>query len=183
MKQKSAFRSAPALRRFGEGGLFRSRAWVAFLLCAAAFSIATRTLLGFFHAETPPSIFKRSLTFEDRVTYQHAIEEVYWRHRIWPKENPVPKPSLDAVMPQTQLEKKVEDYLRKSQALEDYWQRPITSEQLQAVKGKRPAGATVSDKGQTSRLQGKFAQDLCQLLLVTWQPEKDFGQILAHVRA
>src|SRR4029077_13011189 len=29
-------------------------------------------------------------------------------------------------------EKKVADYLRKSQALEDYWQRPITAEQLQA---------------------------------------------------
>ena len=35
-------------------------------------------------------------------------------------------------MSQTQLEKKVSDYLRKSQALEDYWQRPITAEQLQA---------------------------------------------------
>ena len=32
---------------------------------------------------------------------------------------------------QAQLEKKVADYLRKSQALEDYWQRPITAEQLQ----------------------------------------------------
>ncbi len=35
-------------------------------------------------------------------------------------------------MSQAQLEKKVTDYLRKSQALEDYWQRPITAEQLQA---------------------------------------------------
>ena len=35
-------------------------------------------------------------------------------------------------MSQAQLEKKVADYLRKSQALEDYWQRPITAEQLQA---------------------------------------------------
>ena len=64
----------------------------------------------------------QTLTFADRVAYQRAIEEVYWRHRIWPKENPDPKPSLDAVMPQAQLEKKVEDYL----------QRPITAEQLQA---------------------------------------------------
>src|SRR4029077_4481519 len=31
-----------------------------------------------------------------------------------------------------QLEKKVMDYLRNSQALEDYWQRPLTAEQLQA---------------------------------------------------
>ena len=35
-------------------------------------------------------------------------------------------------MSQTQIEKKVEDYLRYSQALEDYWQRPITPDQLQA---------------------------------------------------
>jgi hypothetical protein len=35
-------------------------------------------------------------------------------------------------MSQAQLEKKVTDYLRKSQALEDYWQWPITAEQLQA---------------------------------------------------
>src|SRR5205823_5744317 len=35
-------------------------------------------------------------------------------------------------MSQAQLERKVADYLRKSQALEDYWQRPLTAEQLQA---------------------------------------------------
>ena len=74
----------------------------------------------------------KTLTFAERVAYQRAIEDVYWRHRIWPKERPDPKPSLDAVMSQAQMEKKVEDYLRNSQALEDYWQRPITAEQLQA---------------------------------------------------
>ena len=72
------------------------------------------------------------LTFADRVAYQNAIEEVYWRHRIWPKANPDPKPSLNTVMSQAQMEKKVADYLCNSQALEDYWQRPITAEQLQA---------------------------------------------------
>jgi N-acetylneuraminic acid mutarotase len=71
------------------------------------------------------------LMFAERVAYQRAIEEVYWRHRIWPKENPDPKPSLDTVMSQAELEKKVGEYLRKAQALEDYWQRPITAEELQ----------------------------------------------------
>jgi len=61
-----------------------------------------------------------------------AIEEVCWRHRIWPNERPDPKPSLDAVISQGQLEKKVKSYLRNSEALEDYWQRPNTAEQLQA---------------------------------------------------
>src|SRR5437867_4085455 len=74
----------------------------------------------------------RTLTFADRVAYQRAIEEVYWQHRIWPKANAGPKPSLDKVMSQAQIEEKVEDYLRNSQALEDYWQRPITPDQLQA---------------------------------------------------
>ena len=74
----------------------------------------------------------RSLSFADRVAYQRAIEDIYWRHRIWPDTNVGPKPSLDAVMSQAQLEKKVEDYLRNSQTLENYWQRPITADQLQA---------------------------------------------------
>ena len=72
------------------------------------------------------------LTLAERVAYQRAIEEVYWRHRIWPKENAAPKPSLDQVMSQAQLQRKVEDYLRNSQAMEDYWQRLLTAEQLQA---------------------------------------------------
>jgi hypothetical protein len=35
-------------------------------------------------------------------------------------------------MPSAQLEKKVAEYLRNSQALEDYWKEPLTAEQLQA---------------------------------------------------
>jgi hypothetical protein len=79
-----------------------------------------------------PATQARTLTFADRVAYQRAIEEVYWRHRDWPATDGSAKPSLDQVMPQAQIEKKVEDYLRNSQTLEDYWQRPITPEQLQA---------------------------------------------------
>src|SRR6059058_5536112 len=74
----------------------------------------------------------RTLMFADRVAYQRAIEKVYWRHRIWPAANASPKPPLDKVMSQAQIEGKVEDYLRNSQALEDYWQTPITPDQLQA---------------------------------------------------
>src|SRR4029453_7454753 len=74
----------------------------------------------------------QTLSFADRVTYQRAIEEVYWRHRIWPKERPDSKPSLDAVMSQATIEKKVQDYLRNSELLEQDWSKPITLEQLQA---------------------------------------------------
>jgi hypothetical protein len=97
--------------------------------CAVPFALAQRNVT---KAEAPPNLSQRTLTFEERVSYQRAIEEVYWRHRIWPKERPDPKPSLDAVMSQTQLETKVADYLLNSQALEDYWRQPITVEQLQA---------------------------------------------------
>jgi hypothetical protein len=47
----------------------------------------------------------RMLSFADRVAYQRAIEDVYWRHRIWLNTNPGPKPSLDAVMSQAQEQK------------------------------------------------------------------------------
>ena len=105
----------------------------ALLICAAICSIfVTETLPAFFRSAAPATIPQRTLTFAERVAYQRGIEEVYWRHRIWPKERPDPKPSLDAVMSQAQIERKVHDYLRKSQALQDYWQQPITSEQLQA---------------------------------------------------
>src|SRR5213592_266966 len=88
--------------------------------------------LAFLRAEAPSKVSQRTLTFAERVAHQRAVEDVYWRHRIWPKERPDAKPSLEAVMSQAQLERKVADYLHKSQALEDYWQRPITAEQLQA---------------------------------------------------
>ena len=103
-----------------------------FVFAAAGCLVVSGTLPAFFLPETQIKNSQRTLTFGERVAYQRAIEEVYWRHRIWPKERPDPKPSLEAVMSQAQLEKKVEDYLRKSQALEDYWQRPLTAEQLQA---------------------------------------------------
>src|SRR5207249_7760538 len=108
------------------------RASVILLRCAVASFVLAGSLLGFFCAEAPAKVSYRTLTFAERVSYQRAIEEVYWRHRLWPKERPDPKPSLDAMISQAQLETKVRDYLRNSQALEDYWQRPITAEQLQA---------------------------------------------------
>src|SRR6516165_7043161 len=94
--------------------------------------LAGTLMVAAFRPEAKAKAAHRTLTFADRVAYQRAIEEVYWRHRIWPKENPQPKPSLDVLMSQAQLEKKVAGYLRESQALQDYRQWPITIEQLQA---------------------------------------------------
>ena len=115
-----------------QSAFFNLRILITLLLCAvAACSLVTRPLLAFFRPEASTKDSQRTLTFEERVSYQRAIEEVYWRHRIWPKERPDPKPSLDAVISQTQLERKVEDYLRNSQALEDYGKKSISADQLQ----------------------------------------------------
>src|SRR5436305_8901585 len=127
--------SAVARRSLRESGFLSLRTLVALLFCAAitcSIVIPTRSGLAFLRPEKPSNASQQTLSFEQRVSYQRAIEDVYWRHRIWPKERKDPKPSLDAVMSQAQLEKKVADYLSNSQALEDYWQRPITAEQLQA---------------------------------------------------
>jgi len=83
---------------------------------------------------------RRQLSFAERVDYQRRIEQVYWRHRLWPAENPGPKPALEAVMSPAAIEAKVADYLRQSRALEFYWQRPLTAEQLQAEMERMAAG-------------------------------------------
>jgi hypothetical protein len=130
MRTKSTSPSGPARRSLGKGGFFNLRATI---VCVAAIcSLVTGAAPAFLRPQGKVNGSQRTLSFEERVSYQKAIEEVYWRHRIWPKERPDPKPSLDSVMSNAQLEKKVADYLRNSQALQDYWQRPITAEQLQA---------------------------------------------------
>ena len=112
------------------GYIIRSGAWamflsVAFIAASSAFNSPNKwhksagTTAVYDTAAKSPSQ-PRAVGFAERVAYQQAIEDVYWRHRIWPKENPDPKPTLDAVMSQTQLENKVRGYLRDSLVLEDY---------------------------------------------------------------
>jgi N-acetylneuraminic acid mutarotase len=99
---------------------------------AAACSMVTGTLLAFLRPDVSAEISQRTLTFTERVAYQRAIEEVYWQHRLWPKDNPQPKPPLEAIVSEAQLEKKVEDYLRKSRFVADQRGWPITASELQA---------------------------------------------------
>ena len=82
----------------------------------------------------------RVLSFDERVASQKAIEQVYWNHRIWPTENPGPKPPLAAVMPDAAIRAKVIDYLKKTNALETRWQRPVDAEQLQAELNRMAIG-------------------------------------------
>src|SRR5256714_1374173 len=116
-----------------QSAFFNLRILVTLFLCAvAACALLNRPLLAFLRSETSTNVSQRTLTFAERAAYQRAIEDVYWRHRIWPKENPNPKPSLDAVMSQAQIERKVTDSLRNFQALEDYYHHSVTAEDLQA---------------------------------------------------
>ena len=80
----------------------------------------------------PSTAQQRSLDLNTRIAYQRAIEEVYWQHRIWPNENPGPKPFLDQLLSPDQLQARTEDALRMSNALEKYWHVAISGPQLQA---------------------------------------------------
>jgi hypothetical protein len=163
MKKKSSSSTPPACSGLGETGFLSPRASIALLGAATAFSILTGTLLAFFHPQPASNASQRTLTFEERVSYQKAIEEVYWRHRIWPRdrgERLDHKPSLDAVMSQAQLEKKVTDYLRNSKVLGDYWQRPITAEQLQAEMDRITKHTDRSNRGESTNLDRLAGWDL-----------------------
>src|SRR5438552_3221212 len=116
-------------KKHAQSGFLGSRALIALLVCASA---GCSLLASFLAPATPAKVLHRTLTFEERVTYQRAIEEVYWRHRIWPKENSKSKPPLDAVISQAQLEEKVKDYLRKSELVTAQCGLPITAVELQA---------------------------------------------------
>src|SRR5262245_56350624 len=83
-------------------------------------------LLLSFHAESA------SLSFEDRLAATTALERVYYKYRLWPKENPGKKPAFEELISQQQLREKVELSLLESAALDQYWHRPLTSDQLQA---------------------------------------------------
>ena len=146
MKRKRTAQSAPARRSLDEGGFFNLRTSIAVLLCAlVGCSVLSAPLLGFCSPQASLKVSERTLSFAERVTYQRAIEDVYWRHRIWSEERANRKPPLDSVMPRTQVEKKVADYLRKSQALEDHWQRPVAAEQLQAEMDRMAANSKQPD--------------------------------------
>ena len=81
----------------------------------------------------------RGLDFEARVAAQAAIERVAWGHRIWPADNPDPKPSLGEVMPEAALRTAVETYLLQSRALDQIWGRPIREADLRAEVGRMTA--------------------------------------------
>ncbi|MCC6133735.1 MAG: PKD domain-containing protein, partial [Acidobacteria bacterium] len=107
------------------------RALVSFALLTAAGITDTRHALG---APMPFTTREASMRFslDERVHCQWVIEEVYWRHRLWPRENPGRKPSLAELVSREQVVSKVEDGMKKSAALDSIWGAPITAAELQA---------------------------------------------------
>jgi hypothetical protein len=72
-----------------------------------------------------PTPSQRTLSFEDRVAAQAAIERVYYAHQLGPT-----KP-FDEAVPKSVLEGKVRKYLEQTAALGLYWKTSVTDEMLQ----------------------------------------------------
>src|SRR5262249_30144943 len=67
-------------------------------------------------------------------------------HRIWPAENPGPRPSFEQSVPTSLIRTRVEDSLAQSDALRKLWGRAITARDLQAEMDRmaaRTRGAAV----------------------------------------
>jgi N-acetylneuraminic acid mutarotase len=94
----------------------------------------------------------QSLTFDDRLACQTAVEAVYWQQRIWPESNPGPKPELNEVISEAQIAARIDETLAQSLALELYWQQPITGPMLQAELERMASGSR-----QPAVLQSLFA--------------------------
>ena len=126
-----------------------------------------------------------AISLEERCADQRAIEEAMWRYRVWPKENPAPKPALEKVMPRAAIVAKVENTLRMSNALEQLWGEPITGAQLQsemerqARDSKQPAllremwAALGNDPHRIAEVLAR--PTLVERLLLTRYRENQFG--------
>ena len=72
-----------------------------------------------------------TLGLAERAACHRAVEAVYWAHRTWPDGNSAAKPALDQVLPAAALQRRAEDALAMSRALEERWGRPVTGAMLQ----------------------------------------------------
>src|SRR5690242_2416206 len=94
-------------------------------------------------ASLPAQTASTDFRLGDRITCQTAIEEVYWRHRTTPGN--ASRPSFDQAIPQEVIQRKAEDSILKSLALERYWGVSITGAQLQAELDRMAANSKSPD--------------------------------------
>ena len=71
------------------------------------------------------------LSFEERVSCREAVEDVIWSHRIWPEENPGPKPARHEIKSHEQVAANVADSLLYEAALTEIWGESLTAERVQ----------------------------------------------------
>lgn len=74
---------------------------------------------------------QQPVTIAERVKTQEAIERVAYEHRIWPGDNPTPKPPLGQMAPPELLERKALEPLKMGAALRERWGLEITPAMLQ----------------------------------------------------
>ena len=72
-----------------------------------------------------------AMSFEERVACRRAVEDSLWTERVWPAENPGPKPALREVLSEDRLRELVRRDLAVTAALEKMWGITISSGQLQ----------------------------------------------------
>src|SRR4030042_4139175 len=72
-----------------------------------------------------------ALTFQDRVDCSKAIERISYKNRLWSHKT-ITKPSFEQAVSEDIIKSRVIDVMKKSNAMEHYWQHPITGEMLQS---------------------------------------------------
>ena len=82
-------------------------------------------------AAAPAAGTGRGLTFEQRVACRERVEDVYWAHRVWPKENPGPKPPREQVLSRAAIAAQIDESLRYEAALERHWQARLGPRAIQ----------------------------------------------------
>src|SRR5881296_2088189 len=96
---------------------------------AARLLIVTLAASGLLPSASDAARFRRSITFEERVRAQEAIERVYYSHQTGAARR------FEDLVPRALIEKKVQTYLKQSLALERIWNAPLSPEMLrQEVK-------------------------------------------------
>jgi hypothetical protein len=82
----------------------------------------------------------RTLTFEERVRAQLAIERVYYAHQVGAKK------SFAEAIPTATIENKVRKYLEQTVALDTYWNTGVTDEALQRELERMATGTRMPER-------------------------------------
>src|SRR5215203_3950488 len=93
------------------------------------------------HPESLARLHGEAFSIPSRVALQRAVDEVYWRHTVWSETGGTAKPSFASVMSPAATCSKVEEMLRKSDALGRLWRQKITGQMLQAEVNRMARGS------------------------------------------